>query len=70
MPEHFIVVGPNGSDKSSALFETQIDKSIVFVSPNNIARGEYANIEDPDVRDKPAWLNRNAKLAQGLLQNS
>lgn len=65
-PELFVVIGPNGSGKSSALYETQIDKEIVFVNPDDIARLEYADVEDQHERDMLAWINCNAQR-DGLL---
>lgn len=65
-PELFVVVGPNGSGKSSALYETKIDREIVFVNPDDIARLEYADVEDQHRRDLLAWMNCNAQR-DGLL---
>lgn len=32
-PELFVVVGPNGNGKSSAIYETKIADEIIFVNP-------------------------------------
>jgi predicted ABC-type ATPase len=53
------VVGPNGSGKTSAIYETQVGKDYIFINPDDIARRDFSHIADKDERDLLAWESCN-----------
>jgi predicted ABC-type ATPase len=57
----FAVVGPNGSGKSSALYAMQVDDSLTFVNPDDIARIDFSHIKDIEERNRLAWMSCNAQ---------
>jgi predicted ABC-type ATPase len=57
----FAVVGPNGSGKSSALYAMQVDNSLIFVNPDDIARTDFSHIKDVEERNRLAWVSCNAQ---------
>lgn len=53
------VVGPNGSGKSSALYASEVNKRLIFINPDDIARNDFSHIADENTRNQKAWERCN-----------
>ena len=60
------VIGPNGSGKTSAIHATEIYESLTFINPDDIAKRDFADIQDTNERDYLAWQQCNA-LRESLI---
>jgi predicted ABC-type ATPase len=62
------VVGPNGSGKSSAVYRAGIERELLFVNPDDIARNDFAGIDDEETRNRLAWTRCN-ELRDDLIRS-